>query len=299
MTTRGELKSGTMLDGLVWIDDRLSGIVMQQSSVTAGTEAGTEGESEAGTGTSETGSEEGEGKEETEAGEAGTGESETETEDKTATTTATTPKADWRDKQIAKGHARQKELQARLAEAERERDELRSGRGQSGLTQADVDRLASEKAAQLASEQTFTKDVQNLAADGKAAFPDWDSRVTSLAQLVDQNDPASVNSYAAFIGAALETGEAAKIIHTLAGDLDEAQRILELSPVKMGIELGKLALREPSEPSKAPRPIRPVNGSAASHSEIRPDDPDRADTLSTAEWMRRRNAQENAARKRA
>jgi hypothetical protein len=43
--------------------------------------------------------------------------------------------------------------------------------------------------------------------------------------------------------------------------------------------------------SKAAKPITPLNGRGVAHEAINPDDPTRADGLSTKAWMERREAQ--------
>lgn len=58
---------------------------------------------------------------------------------------------------------------------------------------------------------------------------------------------------------ALEDGH--KVYYALGKDLDEAARILNLPPAKMGIELAKLAAKKPkTSVSKAPAPTTPIGG---------------------------------------
>jgi hypothetical protein len=58
----------------------------------------------------------------------------------------------------------------------------------------------------------------------------------------------------------------------------------------MGLELAKRALKAPM-PSAAPKPVVPVGARGRTHDAVDPADVDRADRLTTAEWMRRREAQ--------
>jgi hypothetical protein len=102
------------------------------------------------------------------------------------------------------------------------------------------------------------------------------------------NDPQQANVYNSFLVAAIETGEGARIIHDLGGNLDEAARIMAMSPMRMAVELTKLSMRQAAPTTSAPRPIRPVGNNRSHNAGINPDDPDRSDGLSTAEWMRRR-----------
>ena len=67
----------------------------------------------------------------------------------------------------------------------------------------------------------------------------------------------------------------------------------------MAVELARLAAKLPVEEadktvaavSGTAKPITPVGSRGQSHVEIDPRDPDKADGLTTAEWMRRREAQ--------
>jgi hypothetical protein len=115
--------------------------------------------------------------------------------------------------------------------------------------------------------------------------------VDELRKLADPNDPISMATYNGFLAAALETGEAPKLIYALGSDLNEANRILSLPPLKMAVELTKLAAKPEQQISKASKPITPLNGRGVAHEAVDPTDPTRADALSTKAWMERRNAQ--------
>jgi hypothetical protein len=99
-----------------------------------------------------------------------------------------------------------------------------------------------------------------------------------------------VQQYNLFLEAALETGNAEAIIHRLGSDLNLASRILGMSPVKMAMEVGKLADGKTTDPSKAPKPIRPV-GSTSPVTTARPDDPDRGAEMSMEDWIHARSKQ--------
>ncbi len=62
---------------------------------------------------------------------------------------------------------------------------------------------------------------------------------------------------------------------------------MALPPIKMAVELTKIASGQGRQVSGAAKPITPVGGRGASHDAIDPTDPERADKLSTAEWMKR------------
>jgi len=195
------------------------------------------------------------------------------------------PKEDWRDKRIAT-------LTARLRERERQGATPQpAAAGEAPLTQADVDRLADQKAAAIAAAQSFNERCNAAAIAGRAAFPDFNTRLGELTKLVDRQDQESVGTYNRFLQAALETGQAPKVIHALGGDLNEAARIMALPPAAQGVALARLADKEPEPVSRVPKPITPVGGRGAAATEIDPRDPERADNLTTDAWMERRAAQ--------
>ena len=67
----------------------------------------------------------------------------------------------------------------------------------------------------------------------------------------------------AVVEAAMETGEAAKVLYELGKNPDEAARIMALPPTKMAVAVAKIAVKPSSAPavSKAPPPIKSLNGS--------------------------------------
>ena len=191
---------------------------------------------------------------------------------------------DWRDKRIAQLTAKLKDAQAKPKPEDKPKPE-------GGESEAEINARAEQLAAQRVALDSFNKACAEAAEKGRAEFPDFQSRVNELSRLVDRNDPASVGAYNEFIVAALETGEAPKIIHALGGDLNEAARILSLPPIKRAVELTRLAAKTPAEISKTPKPITPVGSKGPAHTAIDPTDPERADGLSIDAWMARRNEQ--------
>jgi hypothetical protein len=214
-----------------------------------------------------------------------------------AETVETTPAVNWKDRRIAQLTAKLREEQAKAKPATVTTDPAAAAVAE---TQADFDARVSARAAELTAGNEFNRQCSEAGKAGEAAFPDFQDRVKQLVTLVDRNDPSQVQTYNQFLSAALETGNAPQLIHALGGDLDEASRIMSLSPIKMAVELTKLAAKAPQaaeggkdelQLSGAPKPITPVGGRAGPHTQIDPTDPSRSDSLSTAEWMRRRNAQ--------
>ena len=210
------------------------------------------------------------------------------------------PPRDWRDRQIVR-------YKERLAEAQRELEELKTrpaatpAPGAPVHDEAEFNRRVDAAARERATQQVFFDRCTEAQSQGRLQFQDFDSKIQNLLQLVDRNDPTSAGAYNALIAAALETGEAPKLVHRLGSDLNEAARVLALSPVKMAVELTKMAAGleaegrrhqpDANEISNAPPPLRPIGSRGVSHTAVAPDDPERADNLTDAEWMRRREAQ--------
>lgn len=122
------------------------------------------------------------------------------------------------------------------------------------LDEAEVERRATAKAE----ERLFNDECNKVASRGEEEFDDFHPKISSLWEEIGGfNKP--------LVEAALETGDAHKVLYELASDPDEAERIGGLSPARMGAALAKLANKPAPPPvafSKAPKPIKPVSGSA-------------------------------------
>lgn len=208
-------------------------------------------------------------------------------------------RTDWRDRRIGEQQQRLRERNARIQELEAQLAQVAQPQGQPQQsqyqppgTQHDIQRQINEAAAQMAAQQEFTRRCNETAEAGRRAYGNFDQRVQRLTGLVDANDTQQVQQYNSFLTACMETGQASRLIYELGGDLNEASRIMALNPVKMAVELTKLSTRAGTEASNAPRPLQPVaSASQSNRTVIAPDDPEGADTISTEEWMRRREEQ--------
>ena len=206
------------------------------------------------------------------------------------------PKEDWRDKRIGQLTAQKKALEAKTQALE---IQLLQRPGETDANfEARVEAAAEAKAIEKTQANKFIDECNREAAAGRKAFSDFDDRINNLSKLVDKSDPVSISSYQQLVSAALETGEGAKLLHSLGADLDEASRIMSLSPVKQGIELARIAARQAAPVSSAPRPIRPIGNRGESLNQVDPADKDRGDSLDTRSWMERREQQIAEAQKR-
>ncbi|WP_315809449.1 hypothetical protein [Pseudomonas sp. C9-3] len=183
----------------------------------------------------------------------------------------------------ARNHATQAELDAARRENETYRrllDAQQNG-DQVQLPQQQQDtRDPQALAQQIVQQQAFDARCNDAYAQGKAEFSDFDERIQNLT-LLGQLDPG-------FLDAVTSMEKPHVILHALAGDLDNAARILSLSPVAQGRELERLAQKaaapKTTPVSSAPAPITPVGGSAKVET-----DPSK---MSTKDWMawREKNA---------
>jgi hypothetical protein len=147
------------------------------------------------------------------------------------------------------------------------------------LTQAEIDRLADERASQLVAQKDLVSATDRVWQSGTKELQGFEQAVNNLAMAgMDAN----------FVQLAVESPDAHKVIHYLGqeANLDEAARILHMSPVQQARELTRLEIKlsQPPAPkpvSKAPEPIKPVGTGNATESGIR-------DDLPMEEWMRRR-----------
>ena len=203
-----------------------------------------------------------------------------------------TQKVDWRDKRIDK-------LTAQLAEfRQKAANPASPAEGKEAIAaaadaEAEIDRLATEKAQMIAATVAFNERCNAAAKAGQEEFgtSEFTSRINELTKLIDKSDPKSGAAYNQLLEAALETGNAPEILFNLGADLNKAEQLMSMSPVKMAVELTKMAAKAPKEISDAPKPITPVTRRSNSTTQIDPDDKEKADSLSTAAWMARREAQ--------
>jgi len=229
----------------------------------------------------------------------------------------TAQQTDWRDRRIGEQQARLRERNARIAELEAQLrgqgvqpSQPSQGNGATAPQPGqppynpqqpqDIQRQINEAAAQLAATQEFNRRCNEVAEAGRKVYGNFDQRVQRLVGLVDGNDPQQVGQYNNFLSAAMETGAATRLIYDLGGDLNEASRIMALDPMRMAVELTRLAARATTtDPTGAPRPIQPITtGAQGQRAALQPDNPDDADTLSTEEWMARREEQVASRRQR-
>jgi hypothetical protein len=167
---------------------------------------------------------------------------------------------------------------------------------QPGETEAQFNQRVNERAAQMAAAADWDRQCNAVAEQGRKDFPDFNARLTAITATINGQDEAEVVAYNEVIAAAMETGQAHKIIYALGADPGEYQRLMKLSPVKRAMELGTMAAKlvNEKEPSNLPPPINPINSRGEHYEGITPDDPKRGTKLPMKEWMRLREEQARA-----
>ena len=167
----------------------------------------------------------------------------------------------------------------RRAEAEMQRantlqaelDKLRRGsssdegqdQAQPKYTQADLDRLSDERAAQRDAQReaeraqdTFNRSCNDIHAEGLKSFSDFRDSLENLHR--------AGGITPSLIKMAMATGSAASVLYELGKDPAEAERVITLPFEEMAVAVAKLAAKPASTSaapplvSKAPAPIRPI-----------------------------------------
>jgi hypothetical protein len=129
------------------------------------------------------------------------------------------------------------------------------------LTVEDIPRVVEEKVAAEVARRAEIAKVEGFHAAGRAAYPDWQDRCSSLMAM--GADPE-------FAKLLVETEDGAKIAAALADDPEELERIVGLKSDRgRAMALGKYAAEMAGKPapvsrsvSRVPPPIRPLGNGA-------------------------------------
>lgn len=191
---------------------------------------------------------------------------------------------------------------ARREQLEREHDSLRQRLSQYEQPAADPEPAlrralgpddVRREAAALVEAQEFVKQCNAVVAKGRAAFPDFEASLATLATvtgpLLDERGQPEPLLSAVLDGA----DEPHKVLKHLAAHPDIAADLLDLSPRKQAARIALLErdLKAPArQPSAAPLPLTPVKAVADTDGE--------PDSNDTARWIAWRNKQERARRAR-
>jgi len=174
-----------------------------------------------------------------------------------------------REKYLARGEA-----EGIRRENERLRAQLVENSTSSGHIDNDDDAVT-RRAEQIVADHKFNDACNKIYDLGIAEFPNFESSIENLKMVGMNRDFLDVVSN-------MDTGH--KILNHLGADLEEAERIASLSPVKMAMELTKLEYELRGKVKKisgAPEPITPVSGVKSSSKS-----PDKMTDAEFAAWRR-------------
>lgn len=138
-------------------------------------------------------------------------------------------------------------------------------------SQAEYDRDVQAAAVKLKAEGEFNAACNKIADEGNAAFKeDFQPTLTSLWNVVEGFDAQGnlTPQGRSLIEAAQETDTPAAVLHHLGKNLNDALRIVAMTPAKMGAAVAKLSntlaaqASAPPATSKAPPPVEPVTGAS-------------------------------------
>jgi len=169
----------------------------------------------------------------------------------------------------------------RRRKAEKELAELRAASGTAATSQPDIDLLV-EQRLQIREQQKIAKEIFDA---GTKAFPDYETSVRNLsAALGDRVHDRD------FLDAVFALPNAASVIHKLGNDLEVADEVASLSPVKMAMKLAKIsaALEAPApktQGTQPPPPIKPLGSTTTSSFKK---DPEKMSIPEMDAWMRER-----------
>lgn len=194
----------------------------------------------------------------------------------------------WQEKRRIEETNKRRTAEARIAEVEAENKRLREAAAKP------ADGAAATPVATITPEQAIERAKQQLVAQQEAeAFRDATGRVLGKGletipgfeearQEMVANFGDQLNSrpdfFEAIIDPDLPNGH--DVFYALAKDPEQTERLLRMSPVKLGQEVAKLSAKlatpataapEPKVISKAPAPVRPVGGAPGPTSRL--DDP--------------------------
>ena len=160
--------------------------------------------------------------------------------------------------------------------------------------QGDAEQRAYQRLKAEHDEQAFNAACNSLFQKGSEEYGEFRADV-------DRLNSVGAGNNRAFLQAVSNLPDGHRVYHTLAEDLDEAHRIMQLGqtdPVRMITELARMAVAPSGSAqegkgqrpvSQAPPPVRPVGGASRSR---------RMEDMPVADWIRERDKQEVERRRR-
>lgn len=167
--------------------------------------------------------------------------------------------------------------------------------GTEDASEAEIERRASEKAANMAAQAAFVNASNAVFEAGKAKFGDeFVKRVPAMAAEfvadMKSDQGKSYMEYQSFVQDVLATDDAAGVMFKLASDLELADSVMQMPPRKRIAALTKMAMGAAVTESQLEKPLTPVGRPNSGHESTDPTKPEHAKRMSTADWMKARNA---------
>lgn len=164
-----------------------------------------------------------------------------------------------------------------------------------------ADKRAAET-TRKAIEEARKSETEGRTREGQEkAVREWNRKLEAARDEIPDFDEVCAESEApvteAMAAAIRESDRPGHLVHHLAKNPKEAERIAALSPARQAAEIVKLEdkLAKPAKrPSNAPAPIEPVAVGTAAATTLSTLDPEAAKKLSTSEWIRRDREREMA-----
>ena len=136
---------------------------------------------------------------------------------------------------------------------------------------AEAERVAREemtKREREAAARAFNEGCNRIFEEGKKLAPDFEDALKNLGSIGALNE--------ANLEMIIATENGAQLLYDLGADPEEATRVFSLPPAKLAFELGRRIAAKPQKAaapvSKAPPPVRPVEGTARVSAVPRDDD---------------------------
>ncbi len=208
------------------------------------------------------------------------------------------PATDWKDKRIAELTAKLNNERAAKAAAPAPVAPAPAGESPEAI-QARIDAAANAKAVELAAMADWNNRCNAVAEQGQKEYKDFGDRLKAVQGVANFADPVEFAQFNSVIQAAMETGEAHKLIHALGETPGEVKRLMLLSPMKMAMEMAtraaKIGAGPPAEdPSGLGEPIEPLGSRGKHYDGLDPKTPNGV-KLPIGEWMKQREKQAEAA----
>lgn len=164
----------------------------------------------------------------------------------------------------ARMEAAEAALQAKSGAAAPAQTNANSATTTAAIKPEDIEKLVDERASIKAADAAFNQACNAAYEAGKAGIEGFEQAVSGLAMV-------GATKNRTFLEAVTAMPEPHKVLHQLGTNLEEAQRISSLPPVRMAVELARISSGlsgGTQQVSSAPPPLRMVGGSAKTGTDL-------------------------------